>query len=442
MRNPKIPAKLFIENRERLKRLMLPNSLAVVNSNDVLPTNADGTFLLHQNSDLRYLTGVRQEESMLLLYPDAQDEKFREILFLREPSEQLATWEGPKLTREQAQAQTGIRRVEWLGQFQAILHRLICECDHVYLNTNEHRRAAVEVETRDARFVQETLHRYPLHDYHRLARLMHRLRAVKSEPEVVLLREACTLTRKGFERVLRRLRPGMSETEVEADFAYEFIKGGGAFAYPPIIASGKSACVLHYVKNDAVCRSGDLLLLDVASSYAGYNADMTRTIPVNGRFTRRQKAVYQAVLKMVRQASRLLRPGLLPSDWQKAVESMAQEACLELGLITRADVKRQSSDQPAFKKYFMHGAGHPLGLDVHDVGITTEPIQAGWVMTVEPALYLKEEGFGVRLEEDILITETGQVNLMGDIPIEAEEIESWMAKGIRRSARRQRSRGR
>ena len=425
-RHPRIASELFRQNRARLTRRFLPNSLAVINSNDLLPTNADGTLLLHQNSDLYYLTGVRQEETMLLLYPEAHDEKFREILFLRESSELLKTWEGHKLTKDEATRLTGIPRVEWLNEFPAIFHRLMCEGENVYLNANEHKRAVIQVETREARFVHETQRRYPLHRYHRLAPLLHRLRAVKSEPEINLLRQACALTRKGFARVLRRLKPGWTENAVEAEFAYEFIRGGGAFAYPPIIASGPSACILHYIENDAVCRSGELLLLDVASSYGGYNADMTRTIPVNGRFTRRQRQVYQAVLRMLRQATRLLRPGLLPKDWQKAVEQLAQEECLSLGLLKPGDIKRQSADQPALKKYFMHGAGHPLGLDVHDVGLTTEPMQAGWVMTVEPALYLKEEGFGVRLEDDVLLTDHGLINLMADIPIEADEIEAKM----------------
>ena len=429
MRHPQIDPQLFIHNRERLKTLMLPNSLAIVNANDVLPTNADGTFLLHQNADLFYLTGVRQEESVLLLYPEAHEEKFREILFLREPSEHLALWEGTKLTKETAQAQTGIQRVEWLHDFRGIFHRLMCECDHVYLNSNEHKRAAIEVETREARFVRDTQARYPLHQYHRLARLLHRLRAVKSSWELDLIRQACALTKRGFERVLRTLRPGQTENEVEAEFAYEFIRGGGAFAYPPIIAGGAAACVLHYVQNNAVCRSGDLLLMDVASSYGSYNSDMTRTVPVNGRFTRRQKTVYRAVLHLLRESTKLLRPGLLIREWQKATEQMAEEACLELGLLKRAEIKRQRPDQPAFKRYLMHGVGHPLGLDVHDVGLTTEPIQAGWVMTCEPALYIKDEGFGIRLEDDILVTENGPVNLMADIPIEADAIEERMSKG-------------
>jgi Xaa-Pro aminopeptidase len=427
MRNPPIDPGLFTANRDRLRALMVPNSVAVVNANDILPTNADGTFLLHQNADLFHLTGVRQEESRLLLYLDAHDAEVREVLFLREPNERLATWEGHKLTKDEARQLTGIERVEWLSEFNPIFHRVMCECDHVYLNANEHKRAVIEVETREARFVHDCQQRYPLHQYHRLARLMHRLRAVKHPIEVDLIKQACAITKAGFERVARFVKPGVSETEVEAEFAHEFIRRGGAFAYPPIIASGANACVLHYVTNREPCRRGDLLLLDVASSYASYNSDLTRTIPVNGRFTRRQKAVYRAVLRVLREMIQLLQPGKLWKHWQKDAERLVEEELLGLGLIKRGDLKHPVNGQPAFKKYFMHGVGHPIGLDVHDVGLTTEPMQAGWVMTCEPAIYIPEEGLAVRLEDNILITDRGPVNLMADIPIEPDEIETLMA---------------
>jgi Xaa-Pro aminopeptidase len=435
MRNPEIDPRLFVTNRDRLRALMMPNSLAVVNANDVLPTNADGTFLLHQNADLFYLTGVRQEETRLLLYPDAHETEFREILFLREPSERLATWEGHKLTRDEARRLTGIDRVEWLSEFNAIFHRLMCECDHVYLNANEHKRAVIEVETREARFVRQCRERYPLHQYHRLARLMHRLRAVKSEFELDLIKQACAITAAGFRRVLGFVKPGVTETEVEAEFAHEFIRRGGAFAYLPIIASGANACVLHYVANREVCRRGDLLLLDVASSYASYNSDLTRTIPVNGRFTRRQREVYRAVLRVLRETIQLLQPGKLWKHWQKDAERLIEAELLSLGLLKRGDLKHPERGEPAFKKYFMHGVGHPIGLDVHDVGLTTEPMQAGWVMTCEPAIYLKEEGLAVRLEDNVLITDHGPVDLMADIPIEPEEIEELMNRRGSRNSR-------
>jgi Xaa-Pro aminopeptidase len=407
---------------------MLPNALAVVNANDILPTNADGTLLLRPNADLFYLTGIEQEESVLLLYPDAHDEKMREILFLREGTEAMETWEGHKLTKEEARKISGIERVEWLPEFQPLFHRLMCECDHVYLDSNEHKRAQIVVETREARFVKNCQARYPLHQYHRLARLLHRLRIVKSEPEIELIRHACDLTDRGFRRVARMVKPGVNEMEIEAEFAHEFIRHGGGFAYSPIIASGKNACVLHYVENSQVCRKGELVLLDVAASYANYHSDLTRTLPVSGRFTRRQKQVYNAVLRIFREVCKLAVPGKLPKDWQKEAEALTEKELVDLGLLKISQIKKQHPDAPALKKFFMHGVGHPLGLDVHDVGLTTEPIQPGWVLTCEPAIYIKEEGFAVRLENDILVTESGFVDLMADIPIEADEIEELMQK--------------
>jgi len=428
MRYAPINPQLFIENRARLAKLLLPNSLAVLNANDILPTNADGSLRLIPNSDLFFLSGIEQEESILLLYPDAHDDKTRQILFLRETNDLIATWEGHKLTKEEGRNISGIERVEWLSEFAPIFHRLMCECEHVYLNTNEHKRAHVEVQTRDARFVAETAARYPLHDYQRLARLMHQLRAVKSELEVNLLRQACAITRAGFLRVCRFVKPGATETQVEAEFAHEFIRRGGNFAYSPIIASGKNACVLHYLQNDQVCGAGELLLLDVAASYANYNADLTRTIPVSGKFTRRQRQVYNAVLRVLRGVSEAAVPGKLPKDWQKEAEAMMEKELLDLKLLKPAQIRKQNPDKPALKKYFMHGVGHPLGLDVHDVAHTTQPIQAGWVLTVEPAIYIPEEGFAVRLESNILVQPDGNVDLMADIPIEAGEIEELVRK--------------
>jgi Xaa-Pro aminopeptidase len=432
MRYQPINPQLFTNNRANLSKLLLPNSLVVVNANDVLPTNADGRLPLHPNTDLFYLTGVEQEESILLLYPDAHEENMREILFLRETNELLAIWEGHKLTKEEAQKVSGIKRIEWLSEFRPLFHRLMCECDQVYLNTNEHKRAVIEVETREARFVRDTRERYPLHDYQRLARLMHKLRAVKSNLEVDLMRQACAITKAGFQRVCRFVKPGVTETEIEAGFAHEFIRRGGAFAYTPIIASGKNACVLHYIQNDQTCRAGDLLLLDVGASYANYNSDLTRTIPVSGKFTRRQRQVYDAVLRVMRATSQAATPGKLPKDWQKEAESFMEKELLGLGLLKPGQVRKQDPDKPALKKYFMHGVGHPLGLDVHDVSITTEPIQEGWVLTVEPGIYIPDEGFAVRLENNVLVQEGENVDLMADIPIEAEEIEGLMRRGKRR----------
>jgi len=419
---------MFISHRANLAKLMLPNSLAVVNANDILPTNADGTLVLRPNSDLFYLAGIEQEESILLLYPDAHEENMREILFLRETNDLIAIWEGHKLTKEEARKVSGIKRVEWLSEFRPLFHRLMCECEHAYLNSNEHKRATIELPTREARFIKDTQGRYPLHDYQRLARLMHRLRAVKSDFELALIRQACAITQAGFARVCKFVKPGVTETEVEAEFAHEFIRRGGNFAYSPIIASGKNACALHYLTNDQHCRKGELLLLDVAASYANYNSDLTRTIPVSGRFTRRQRQVYNAVLRVLRSASTAATPGKLPKHWQKEAEAMIEKELVDLGLLRMAEIRKQDPDKPALKKYFMHGVGHPLGLDVHDVTDTTQPIQAGWVLTIEPAIYIPAEGFAVRLENDILVQANGNVDLMADIPIEADDIERLMRR--------------
>jgi Xaa-Pro aminopeptidase len=316
--------------------------------------------------------------------------------------------------------------VLWLSEFPRTFHHLMCECGPVYLNSNEQYRAVIEVETREARFVADTRRRYPLHDYRRLAQLMHQLRAIKSEPEVALIRRACDLTHQGFQRVLKFTRPGVRETEVEAEFAHEFIRHGSQFAYPPIIGTALNACCMHYTANSAVCCDGQMLLLDVAAAWANYNADMTRTIPVNGRFNRRQRQVYNAVLRVLRQCIKNLVPGKKHKDWQKEAELLMEKELVDLGLLNLRQIKRQDPDKPAVKKYFMHGVGHPLGLDVHDRAVMTQPIQAGWVMTVEPGIYIPEEGFAIRLENDVLVTEHGQVDLMADIPIEADEIEQLM----------------
>jgi Xaa-Pro aminopeptidase len=426
MRYEAIDPQLFVTNRERLKKLLLPNSLAVVNANDIPLTNADATLAVSPNSDLFYLAGIEQEQAILTLFPDADDTKQREILFLREPTREIELWDGHKPTKEEARKITGIENIRWLSEFPRLFHRLMCECEHVYLNSNEHKRAIIETETRDARFIADTMRRYPLHDYQRLARLMHALRIVKSDIEIALIRKACAITEKGFRRVLRYLKPGKTETEVEAELAHEFIRNRSRFAYLPIIAAGLNACSLHYVANSAVCRKGELLLLDVGASNANFNADMTRTLPVSGRFSRKQKQVYNAVLRVLRQSIQGLVPGKKPRDWQKEAEQMIEKELVDLGLLTLRQIRKQDPDNPAFKKYFMHGIGHPLGLDVHDVGFTTESIQPGWVMTVEPGIYIREEGFAVRLENDVLVTEKGPEDLMAGIPVEAAEIEDLM----------------
>ena len=426
MRHDPLPTSLFNENRARLAKLLPPRSVAIVNANDILPTNADGSLLMRANSDLFYLTGVEQEETILVIFPDADDEKLREVLFLREPNEHNELWEGHKLRKEEAQKISGIKQIKWSQDFAGMLRRMVCEAENVFINLNEHKRSSNEVETRDERFIRDIQRRYPLHTYRRLAPLLHECRVVKSAAEIAVIQRACDLTGKAFKRVLKFTKPGRTETEVEAEFAHEFIRNRARFAYEPIVAAGKTACCLHYQENVAPLTDGQLLLLDVGSAYANYASDMTRTIPVNGKFSKRQRAVYDAVLRVLRSSTQRLMPGVLPKDWQKAAEEQMTEELLKLGLLKPRDVKKQDPDWPAVKKYFMHGLGHPIGLDVHDVGDTTKPMQAGWVMTVEPGIYIPAEELAVRLEDTVLVTENGPVNLMGKIPLEAAEIEAAM----------------
>lgn len=421
-----LPSALFTLNRERLVKKLPPRSLAVLNANDIMPTNADGAMGHLQNADLFYLTGVHQEETILLLAPGAADPAQREILFLREPSEHLKIWEGHKLTKEQGTALSGIKTVKWLSEFPGVFRSLMCELENVFLNSNEHQRADVTVETRDTRFIAETRKKFPLHQYHRLAPLMHELRAVKSQFEIDAIKAACDLTGKGFRRVLKFVNPGVNETEVEAEFAHEFIRHKGAFAYPPIIAAGANNNILHYNQNDQPCKKGDLLLLDVGAGLGNYMSDLTRTIPVSGKFTKRQKQVYNAVLRIFRAQVAALTPGKTTKDLRAECEERTAKECVDLGLLKMSDLKKQKPDAPAVKKYFMHGVSHPIGLDVHDVTYNHFQIQPGWVLTVEPAIYIAEEGFGVRLENTVAVTPDGPLDLMANIPIEADEIEALM----------------
>ncbi len=426
MRHKPIKNKLFIENRKRLAALLTPKSLAVVNANDLLPVNADATLVMHPNSDLFFLSGIEQEESILLMFPNAVEEKNREILFLREPNEHLKIWEGYKHTKEDARKISGIKNVQWLSEFPVTFRSLMLESDAAYLNSNEYKRANVEMETRDVRFILQCQQDYPLHDFRRLAPLLHQLRVTKTDLELDLLKEAMDITAKGFRRMLRYVKPGVTEYEVEAELAKEYIKRRGKFAYPPIIAAGTNNCVLHYWQNDQPCKKGQLLLMDAASSYANYNADLTRTIPVSGKFSRRQKNVYNAVLRVLRASIAGAVVGKLHRDWQKESQVHMNEELLKLGLLKPSQVKKQDPENPACRKYYMHGLGHPLGLDVHDVGDMNVPFAAGTVLTVEPGIYVPDEGFGVRLEDNIIVTEDGPVNLMEKIPIETDEIETIM----------------
>ncbi len=421
-----LPPALFTLNRARLVKKLPPRSLAALNANDIMPTNGDGTLGFWQNADLFYLTGIHQEETILLLAPDAFDPNQREILFLRAPNENLKIWEGHKLTKAQATAISGIQNIRWTSEFPAVFRSLMCELENIFLNANEHQRTDSVVESRDARFVADTLKKFPLHRYHRLAPVMHELRTVKSPFEIEVIQAACELTGKGLERVCRFVKPGVNEAEVEAEFAHEFIRHKGVFAYPPIIASGANNNILHYDQNDQPCRKGDLLLLDVAASLGNFMSDLTRTIPVSGKFTRRQKQVYNAVLRVFRAQIAALVPGKTTKDLRLECEERTAKECVDLGLLKMAEVKKQKPDAPAVRKFFMHGVSHPIGLDVHDVTYNHFKIQPGWVLSVEPAIYLPDEGFGVRLENTVLVTENGPRDLMAQIPIEADAIEALM----------------
>ena len=426
MRYQRIDPQLFIENRKRLAAAMAPNSLAVVNANDLMPKNSDALSLMVPQTDLFWLSGIEQEETILVICPNAFDEKLREVLFVRETSALLKIWEGHKHSPAEASEISGIKNVQLLADFPAIFHRLMCEVEAVYLNSIEHPRASIVVETRDRRFITDCQHRYPLHRYERLGRLLFKLRGVKSKREIELLRKAAEISGKGFARVAKALKPGVMEYELEAEYAHEFLRHGGHFAYSPIIASGPDSCVLHYVDNDKPCKAGGVLLVDVAASYANYNADVTRTLPVSGKFTKRQRNVYDAVLRVQRASIKGATVGKLHRDWQKEAQRMMNDELLKLRLITKDDIKKQTDDRPACWKYFPHGLGHSLGLDVHDYGWTQEPFKEGWVITVEPGIYIPKEGFGVRLENNIVIRKGGNDDLCANIPIEAEEVEDLM----------------
>jgi len=427
MKYTPLPKETYIGHRQRFRELLEHGALAVFNSNDIMPTNADGTMPFRQNNDLLYLCGVDQEDTTLVIFPDAHDRRHREILFLKETNENIAIWEGAKLTKAQAQEQTGIATIYWNSEFEKVLHGLMTEANAVYLNSNELTRANIQVETRDMRFGKSLRATYPLHRYERSAPLMHTLRAVKSEGEIAQMQTACNITEKGFRRILKMIKPGVNELEIQAELAHEFLLNRSrGFAYEPIIASGFSACVLHYVQNNQECRDGDVILMDIGAEYGNYASDMTRCVPVNGKFTERQKAVYNAVLRVMRAAMELLRPGVYLQDYHRQVGHLMEKELVGLGLLTAADIENQNPEWPAYKKYFMHGTSHFIGLDVHDVGHWTKPIEAGNVFTVEPGIYIREENLGIRLENDIVITEDGFIDLMGHIPVEANDIEELM----------------
>lgn len=420
---------LFIENRKKFKNHLKPNSLAIFVSNDIMPTNADGSMGFKQNSDLFYLTGVDQEDTILVIYPDVKDGRHKEILFVKETSELIAIWEGAKLNKEQAFKVSGIDHVYWHHEFDKIMQAFFFQAENIYLNSNEHARQSIVTETAEARFNKIIRNKYPLHKYERSAPIMHRIRSIKSTQEIDLIQQACDITEKGFRRLLSFVKTGVWEYEIEAELIHEFIRNRSkGFAYGPIVASGANACVLHYIENNMQCKDGDVILLDVAAEYANYASDMTRCLPVNGKFTKRQREVYNAVLRVKDAATKMLIPGQTFEKYNKAVGELMTEELLKLNLLKAEDVKKQNPGWPAYKKYFMHGTSHFLGLDVHDAGFFTEPMQAGMVFTVEPGIYIQEEGLGIRLENNILITTNGQLDLMKNIPIEADEIEALMNK--------------
>ncbi len=421
--------RLYILNRKNFAQRMQPNAIAVFNSNDIMPTSADGTMPFYQQTDLLYLSGIDQEETILLLFPEAKEEQFREILFIKETSEEIAIWEGHKFTKEEARELSGISTVLWLSQFESIFNSLVFQVGQIYLNSNEHLRAAGVVETRDARFVKWCKEEYPLHSYIRSQPILHELRAIKTQDEINQLQKAIDITEKGFRRVLKFIKPGVMEYEIEAELLHEFVcNRSRRFAYQPIIASGFSACVLHYIENKNECKDGEIVLMDIGAEYGNYNADLTRCVPVSGRFTDRQSEVYNAVLRVQRAAMKLLTPGNTIPDYHKEVGKIMEKELVDLRLLSISDVKKQDPANPLYKKYFMHGTSHHLGLDVHDYGLVNQKMAPGMVFTVEPGIYIREENIGIRLENNVVIHENGITDLMQNIPIEIEEIENIMAR--------------
>lgn len=424
-----INPELFINNRKNFLKMTAQNSVAIFCSNDEMPRNGDQFYPFRQNSDFFYLTGIDQEKSILLLAPDCPNPKYREVLFLIETNELISIWYGHKYTKEEATLTSGIKTVMWLDQYDAVLREVMSTTENIYLNTNENIRFSSEVPYKELRFAKEIKEKYPSHNYFRSAPILAKLRTVKSDIEVKLISKACEITEKAFRRVLSFVKPDVMEYEIEAEITHEFIRNRATgHSYSPIIASGRNACVLHYPDNNQKCKDGDLLLMDFGAEYANYAGDLSRTIPVNGKFSQRQKDCYNAVLRVMKQAIKKLVIGNTIDAYHAEVCKLMEQEMIGLGLFTEEDVKKQAPDKPLFFKYYMHGTSHFMGLDVHDVGSKQEPLRAGMVFSCEPGLYILEENIGIRIENDILVTENGPVDLMATIPIEVEEIEALMAK--------------
>lgn len=431
MKYDPINPELFKLNRKRFARKMQPSSIAIFNSNDLMPRSGDTYFPFRQNSDLFYLSGLDQPEAVVVLFPDCIKEGFEEVAFIRHSDEFTKIWEGDYYSKEEARAVSGIEKIYWLDEMPRILNELVLLSKRIYLNTNENDRYESAVVSRDLRFAQKMMARYPLHKYHRAQPILKKLAMQKSSFEVEIMQRAVDITGKAFKRVLGFVHPGVWEYEIEAEITHEFIRNrAGGHSYTPIVASGKNSCILHYTANNRKCREGDVLLMDFGAEYANYASDLSRTIPVSGQFSPRQKAVYNAVLNIMKNAKQILVPGVTIEEYHKEVGKMMESALIDLKLLSKEEVKNQDPNRPAYKKYFMHGTSHHLGLDVHDLCNRYDPIQAGMIFTCEPGIYIPEEKLGIRLENDILVTDDKPIDLMEDIPIEVEEIEELMNVGM------------
>jgi Xaa-Pro aminopeptidase len=429
MKNLPLNPQLFVKNRERFTARMKKNSIAIFVSNDEVPSNADALYRFRQNSDLYWLTGITQEDTQVILFPDHPDPKYREVLVLIRPNELKEKWDGRRLRAEEARIATGIQTIVWLDVLDGLLQPWIHEAETIYLDSNENDRKATLVQSSDYRYIQEMKARYPLHQYERAARIMKDLRGVKTALEIEVLQNAIDITDATFRRLLKFIRPGVMEYEIEAEIAHSFLsQRATGEAYNSIIASGDRARTLHYVSNNAECKDGELILMDFGAEYGGYNADLTRTVPVNGKFTRRQRTVYNACLHLHNYAKSLLKPGITIIDYTEKVGEEATQQFLKIGLLKKTDVKNEDPDNKAYRKYLYHGISHHLGIDVHDLGTRTEPLKAGMVLTVEPGIYIQEEQMGIRIENNVWITKNGNQDLMKNIPITAEDIESLMKK--------------